>query len=84
MVHSSGECYLGLAQSDKPLTDIRTERKRLVAEFIRLSADNSAENHRDAVSRRACPKRRHFPFLRLESLSQRRDMAAQAPGHRLT
>lgn len=42
--------YLVLAQSDKPLSEIHPERKRLVVEFIRQSAANSAENNRNAAA----------------------------------
>jgi sugar (pentulose or hexulose) kinase len=42
--------YLALAQSDKPLNEIHPERKRLVVEFIRQSAANSAENNRNAAA----------------------------------
>ena len=42
--------YLALAQSDKLLNEIHPERKRLVVEFIRQSAANSAENNRNAAA----------------------------------
>lgn len=47
--------YLGLALSDKPLSEIQPERKRLVVELFRRQLANSRENDRELADARAHP-----------------------------
>lgn len=47
--------YLGLALSDKPLSEIRPEQKRLVVELLRRRAENSRDYDRALAEAKAHP-----------------------------